>query len=225
MGTINSLLLLLGAVAIVTSVEAQSPPVATSGKETPTVKVMVASLKPGDLREYPELSKPLRQLIDTGLALTSKELGYHYGSCDPATGGMDCSGTVYHTLQALGLKPPRSSFDMYRWLVDKGVFHSAEGATRAEDPAFAQLQPGDLLFWQGTYDTSGRTPPISHVMIYFGTLKADGKPVVFGASSGRRYRGRAIHGVSVFDLGLPAAESKSRFVGYGPIPGLAKAKP
>ena len=62
-------------------------------------------------------------------------------------------------------------------------------------------------------------------MIYFGTLKSDGKPVVFGASSGRRYRGRAIHGVSVFDLGLPAAESKSRFVGYGPIPGLAQAKP
>ena len=94
--------------------------------------------------------------------------------------------------------------------------------TTTEDPVFADLKPGDLLFWEGTYETGERLPAISHVMIYLGTLKEDGEGVVFGASSGRRYRGKTIHGVSVFDWDVPDGESKSRFVGFGPIPGLRR---
>jgi hypothetical protein len=96
--------------------------------------------------------------------------------------------------------------------------------TSTEDPVFAKLKPGDLLFWEGTYDSGERDPPISHVMIFLGTLKADGKGVMFGASSGRRYRGKTIHGVSVFDWEVPQEDSDSKFVAYGPIPGLRSGR-
>lgn len=194
-----------------------------NGKEPK--KVSVASLKPRDLNEFDALPKTVQQLIRNGLDLTGKKLGYTFGSADPKRGGMDCSGTVYHTLQSIGVKPPRSSYDMYQWVKGAGLLREALGVSKLTDPAFSRIKPGDLLFWQGTYDTGGKNPPISHVMIYIGTLKKDGHPVVFGASSGRRYRGKAIHGVSVFDLGLPSPGSKASFVGYGPIPGLDQPRP
>jgi hypothetical protein len=62
-------------------------------------------------------------------------------------------------------------------------------------------------------------------MIYLGTLKADGKGVVFGASDGRRFRGKKITGVSVFDWRVPPSSSTSKFVGFAPIPDLVKETP
>jgi hypothetical protein len=44
---------------------------------------------------------------------------------------------------------------------------------------------------------------------------------MFGASDGRPYEGKPQCGVSVFDFRMPAAGGKARFVGYGPVPGLA----
>ncbi|HRQ90809.1 MAG TPA: hypothetical protein PLA50_18615, partial [Bacteroidia bacterium] len=47
-------------------------------------------------------------------------------------------------------------------------------------------------------------------------------------SDGRRYRGKRISGVSVFDWEVPKEDSDSKFVGYGPIPGFRvepKAEP
>jgi hypothetical protein len=59
-------------------------------------------------------------------------------------------------------------------------------------------------------------------MIYLGHLKSNGKPVMVGSSSGRYFAGKARHGVSVFDFDLPSGTGASKFVGYGPVPGLAK---
>ncbi len=182
--------------------------------------VSVASIKADDLVEYSKQPEKIQALIDYVLGLTQKNLGYQYGSNTPSRGGMDCSGTIQHALIGVGVSVPRSSYTQYQWAVKEGVLKMVSGVHSVEDPALKDLKPGDLLFWTGTYSTKDRNPPISHVMIYLGTLKSDGKQVMFGASSGRRYRGKKIHGVSVFDFKVPSAESKSRFVAFGSVPGL-----
>jgi len=181
----------------------------------------VASINPDDLVEYNDAPEKIRGLIEFALGLTEKELGYTFGSNSPDKGGLDCSGTVQHTLTEAGVKGvPRSSYRIYQWANDAGKLTSTRGVSSTNDPVFENLQPGDLLFWEGTYATADRIPPISHVKLYLGTSKKDGKGVVFGASNGRRFRGKKIHGVCVFDWVVPSATSKSRFVAYGPVPGL-----
>jgi hypothetical protein len=173
----------------------------------------VASLKPEALVEYAAQPGTRQQLFRAALALTEKNLGYLFGSAEPARGGMDCSGTIHYVLRQFGWKDvPRDSTGQFQWL-------RAAGTLRTPDASFStkKLTPGDLLFWTGTYDTApaGR---ISHVMLYLGTEKATGKPVMWGSSDGRPYGGRKRYGVSVFEFRLPKPESKSRFVGYGALP-------
>jgi hypothetical protein len=52
------------------------------------------TLSPDEIIEYDTYPPKVRQIIDTGLALTKQNLGYTYGSADPANGGMDCSGFI-----------------------------------------------------------------------------------------------------------------------------------
>ncbi len=183
----------------------------------------VATISASDLVEYESQPASVKELINTALALTKRKLSYTYGSNSPSNSGMDCSGTVQHTLKLMAEgEVPRSSYGMYHWVKDSGHLVETTGVTETTDTVFTDLKPGDLLFWVGTDTTKGRVPPISHVMVYLGTLKKDGKGVVFGASSGRRYRGKRIHGVSVFDWKVPSKSSKAKFVGYGPVPGLVK---
>lgn len=182
---------------------------------------VVESLDPGDIVEYAKAPSEVRSLIETSLRLTRKNLGYRFGSHDVAKGGMDCSGTVYRVLSDLGLQPPRSSRAIFRWVEEAKTLHRVPAGTGSlGHDSFEQLSPGDLVFWSGTYNTGKGADAISHVMIYLGTSRLDGKPVLFGASSGRRFRGTRIHGVSVFDFQLPSKGSRSVFVGYGAIPGL-----
>ena len=94
-------------------------------------------------------------------------------------------------------------------------------ASSLDHSQFAKLKPGDLLFWSGTYEIK-RKIAVTHVMIYLGEL-TNGKKVMFGASSGRRYNGRARHGVSVFDFTLPRKGAKAKFVGHGAIPELRQS--
>lgn len=181
----------------------------------------VATINPSDLVEYETQPSAVKVLIERALALTKKELAYTYGSNSPSNRGMDCSGSVQYTLQTMAEGDvPRSSYAMYHWVKESGKLVDTPDVTEPTDPVFELLNPGDLLFWIGTHTTSGRVPPISHVMVYLGTLKEDGQGVVFGASSGRRYRGKKIHGVSVFDWKVPSKSSSAKFVGFGPIPGL-----
>jgi cell wall-associated NlpC family hydrolase len=184
------------------------------------------SLSPDEIAEYDSYPPKVRQIVDTGLALTKQNLGYTYGSADPKNGGMDCSGFIYYVLQQNGLPDvPRESSQQYVWVRKAGNFNAV--LSRHEDSfEFDALKPGDLLFWRGTYNID-RDPPITHAMIYLGREKRTKKRVMVGSSDGRTYDGKQRWGVSVFDFKLPPPPKSSDakispvFVGYGRIPGLS----
>jgi cell wall-associated NlpC family hydrolase len=195
----------------------------------------VATLAASDLREYAAQSPQVKHLLDSALALTKLDLSYKYGSSDPKEGGMDCSGTIYYLLNQAGLKDvPRDSSEMYKWVWTRSRF-VAVNSSNPDTFEFALLRPGDLLFWTGTYRID-RDPPVTHVMIYLGINRHSGRRVMVGASEGRQFEGKSRYGVSVFDFVLPRKEGtsdiqgeagsgtdlKSRFIGYGPIPGLGE---
>ncbi len=189
------------------------------GQAEPEAPV-TSSVTAEQLTEYDTLTPAQKMVIDHALNLTTMNLGYLYGSADPARGGMDCSGTIQHLLQKQAQLSgvPRQANHFYRWVWKDSVFH-AVNSTQADGFEWKHLTPGDLLFWSGTYEID-RDPPVTHVMLYLGTLKESGKRVMFGASSGRYYGREPQHGVSVFNFDLPREGSTSRFLGYGSIPGL-----
>ncbi len=187
---------------------------------------VVSTIEPIDLVEYEQQPPAIQALIRDSLALTKKDLAYTFGSATPSKGGMDCSGTIHHLLTTQGVeKPPRMSHTIYLWLEEHSKMNKLEHVYKPTHPALRGIQPGDLVFWEGTYSVADRNPPISHVMLYLGTLKSDGQGVLFGASSGRRFRGKKIHGVSVFDFKVPTETSKAKLVGYGTIPGMRPVAP
>ena len=77
-----------------------------------------------------------------------KYLGTRYVSGGASPSGFDCSGYVYYVLKQLGYAPYRTPADQY-----------AMGTSVSK----ANLKPGDIVFFAGTY-ASG----ISHVGIYAG---------------------------------------------------------
>ena len=179
-------------------------------------------LAPSDIEEFEEYPEPVRELLEKALELTRQNLGYRFGSSDPALGGMDCSGTIFYLLRDVGLSDvPRSSEEIYKWVLKEGTLQPVN-ARSLESRSFDSLRPGDLLFWTGTYSAGGRNV-VTHVMIYLGRAKSDGLPLMVGSSDGRTYRGKKCFGVSVFDFRLPKEESRSRFVGFAKIPGLEEA--
>jgi peptidoglycan DL-endopeptidase CwlO len=183
----------------------------------------VATLSPSDVEDYAAQPAAVQRLLAHALELTTRNLSYQYGSSDPTSGGMDCSGTVYYLLLDAGIKnPPRDASEMYRWVWTESRFQAVESVS-ADSFEYSRLKPGDLLFWTGTYDVT-RDPPITHVMIYLGISRLTGRRVMVGASDGRRFNGVSRYGVSVFDMELPRHEAgdsgTSRFIGYGPVPGL-----
>jgi peptidoglycan DL-endopeptidase CwlO len=185
------------------------------------------TLTPDEISGYDNYSQKVRQIIDTGLELTKQDLGYNYGSADPANGGMDCSGFIYYLLNQNGFKDvPRDSSQQYVWVRKAGNFNAV--LSRKEDTyELDALKPGDLLFWSGTYNID-RDPPITHTMIYLGREKRTKKRVMVGSSDGRTYDGKQRFGVSVFDFKMPPppnsgdAKISPAFVGYGRIPGLSE---
>ena len=154
----------------------------------------VSSLKPEAIREFAELTPGVQDLLRYALSLTERNLAYQYGSADPEQGGMDCSGTVSHILRHQGFDSPRQSNEIYLWLEKEGNLRRLRSPKNLDDRGFAGLRPGDVLFWEGTYEVGERKPPTSHVMIYLGHLKSNGKPVMVGSSSGRYFAGKARHG-------------------------------
>ena len=182
------------------------------------------SLSPDAIEGYEKYPAKVRQILEAGLALTRENLGYTYGSADPANGGMDCSGFVYYVLQQNGFPDvPRDSSQQYVWVRKAGNFNAV--LSQKEDSfEFNDLKPGDLLFWRGTYNID-RDPPITHTMIYLGREKRTKKRVMVGSSDGRTYDGKQRWGVSVFDFKMPPppksgdAKISPVFVGYGQIPG------
>ena len=170
-----------------------------------------------DLDLDPHPSPYARALVQRALALSALGLRYTYGSADPGQGGMDCSGTIQHLLLSAGWKDvPRQANTIYAWVWQTGRFH-AVNSFRLDSFEFTHLRPGDLLFWSGTYEIQ-REPPVTHVMLYLGRRTHDQRPLMFGASEGRPFEGRARRGVGVFDFVLPRPGSPGRFLGYGSIP-------
>jgi cell wall-associated NlpC family hydrolase len=198
-----------------------------TAKSTPEKKgAPDVTLSPDEIMGYDNYPAKVRQILDAGLALTKQNLGYTYGSADPANGGMDCSGFIYYLLTGNGFKDvPRDSSQQYVWVRKAGDFNAV--LSRKEDTfELDALKPGDLLFWSGTYKID-RDPPITHTMIYLGREKRTKKRVMLGSSDGRTYDGKQRFGVSVFDFKMPPppnsgdAKISPVFVGYGRIPGLS----
>ena len=200
---------------------AETPEAGRGKKGWPNV-----TLAPDAIERYADYPPKIRQILDTGLALTKENLTYTYGSADPASGGMDCSGFIYYVLKQNGFSDvPRDSSQQYSWVRKAGDFYAV--LSRKEDSfEFDDLKPGDLLFWRGTYNVD-RDPPITHTMIYLGREKRTNKRIMIGSSDGRTYDGKQRWGVSVFDFKMPPppksgdAQISPMFVGYGRIPGLS----
>jgi cell wall-associated NlpC family hydrolase len=186
-----------------------------------------ATISPNEIKGYDDNPPKVRQIIEYGLDLTKQNLDYKYGSADPANGGMDCSGFIYHVLQQNGFTDvPRDSSQQYVWVRKEGNFHAV--LSRHEDSfELDALKPGDLLFWTGTYKID-RDPPVTHTMIYLGREKGTNKRIMVGASDGRTYDGKQRFGVSIFDFKSSKppdgndAKLSPLFVGYGRIPGLSE---
>jgi peptidoglycan DL-endopeptidase CwlO len=204
-----------------TASPSRSPHPAAEKRGAPNV-----TLSPDEIGDYDAFPPNVRQIIDAGLELTKQNLGYTYGSADPANGGMDCSGFIYFVLNQNGFKDvPRDSSQQYVWVRKAGNFNAV--LSRHEDSfELDALKPGDLLFWSGTYNVD-RDPPVTHTMIYLGREKRTKKRVMLGSSDGRTYDGKQRFGVSVFDFKMPPppnsgdAKISPVFVGYGRIPGLS----
>jgi cell wall-associated NlpC family hydrolase len=186
-----------------------------------------ATLSPEAINGFEKYPPKVQRLLNSALELTTRNLDYKYGSADPDTGGMDCSGFVYFVLKQNGVdNVPRDSSEQYVWLRRAGRFEPV--VSQKEDSfEFDNLKPGDLLFWTGTYAIQ-RDPPITHAMIYLGREKKTGARVMVGASDGRTYQSQQRFGVSVFDFKMPRVDkgevedgkAHPRFVGYAHIPGL-----
>lgn len=176
------------------------------------------TINPDSLIEFKLYPTRVQHLLSVALKLAGRNIHYQYGSANPSMGGMDCSGTIYYLLNSMNIKnPPRSSYELYQWIQQKGHFYPIT-TTQFDNSEWSHLKPGDLLFWAGTYKT-GYTPNVSHTMIYLGKNKL-GQPLMIGASDGRTYKNRSIYGVSIFDFKLPTKTSNSVFLGYSCIPDI-----
>jgi cell wall-associated NlpC family hydrolase len=219
-----------GETATPSPTETPPPTLTPSPTEHPTPEkkgAPNATISPNEIKGYDDNPPKVRQIIEYGLDLTKQNLDYKYGSADPANGGMDCSGFIYHVLQQNGFTDvPRDSSQQYFWVRKEGNFHAV--LSRHEDSfELDALKPGDLLFWTGTYKID-RDPPVTHTMIYLGREKGTNKRIMVGASDGRTYDGKQRFGVSIFDFKLSKppdgndAKLSPLFVGYGRIPGLSE---
>lgn len=181
-------------------------------------------LDPAELKGFDELAEPRQKLIKAAIE-TSKEvegMPYLYGGNGPKDGGFDCSGAIHYVLRKAGLAPPRTSADQYIWVKENSQLHPvANAAVDTDDGSFSELKPGDLVFWTGTYEpTDDRLVKITHVAIFLGFEKKDGRAVMINATDGRSYRGKKGNGFGVYDFRVPRKGSKGRMVGYGTPPGL-----
>jgi len=140
------------------------------------------------------------------------QVPYKLGAATPQE-GMDCSGAVTYLLGLAGVTPPRSSAAMYTWLAQTPTFVTVPADAKDISHAIYQkLRPGDLIFWAKQDGT------VSHVHLFLGKEKSDGRWVMIGSSEGRSYRGVKRSGFGIVDFRVPRAGSATRIIGFGPAP-------
>ncbi len=192
----------------------------------PDPKTLPANIQTRELVEFESLSEDRRKLIEVAIAIATDSpwLPYLPGGDSPSDGGFDCSGATYFMMSQAGLDPPRSSGWQMDWLKENGRLHTvtADARDRTHE-SFANLLPGDLLFW--AREGPDRKMRVHHVAMYLGTEKRDGRPVMIGSTDGRSYRGQVANGYGVHDFRIPAKESLSMLIGYGTPPGIARDAP
>src|SRR2546421_163621 len=90
-------------------------PTATPEKSpSPKKKGAPATISASEIADYAKYPEHIRNVIDMALQLTTRNLDYKYGSADPASGGMDCSGFVFYVLTENGVRDvPRDSSQQY----------------------------------------------------------------------------------------------------------------
>jgi cell wall-associated NlpC family hydrolase len=167
---------------------------------------------------HDDLAQDRRALLERSLAFLKENpaVPYKLGSADAT--GMDCSGAIFFLLKQAGQEPPRSAHEQYLWLKKLGRFTEVPTDARdATHPAFAALQPGDLVFWAHDVPDAPDPPHASHVHLYLGK-EADGHAIMIGSSEGRSYRHHKINGFGITDFHISPAGSPTRIIGYGPPP-------
>lgn len=129
------------------------------------------------------------RLIKAARQLAALGIGYNEEWTPPGQNEpwvMDCSNTVrflYRYAAAIDLG--RTASDQYYNLrLQKKAWIVPLDAENKPDRAFLKkyLQPGDLLFWENTYEPK-RLPPITHVMIFLGT-NDQGQWIMAGSQEG-----------------------------------------
>ncbi len=213
--------------------EAAPSKVGDPATKTAPATAAVSTIDPAEIEGFDANPEPIRKLLTAALDLTRRNLTYTYGSTDPASGGMDCSGTVYFLLKQAGFTDvPRQANEQYDWVRAKSHFYAVL-SKKQDNFELREMRPGDLLFWTGTARVD-RDPPVTHTMVYLGKRKSDGHRLMVGSSDGRPYDGQRRNGVSVFDFKMPAAKNGDAadaatstapdhapdFSGYGPVPGM-----
>jgi cell wall-associated NlpC family hydrolase len=165
---------------------------------------------------WPEgFAKERRALLERALAFlkANPEVPYKLGSADAT--GMDCSGAIYFLFKEAGVELPRSAHGQYEWMKREGRLTEVPASARKEDdPVFAKLEPGDLVFYAHDGPDAPAELRVSHVHLYLGK-EADGHAIMIGSSEGRSYRGKKVNGFGITDYHVPAAGSKTRMVAYG----------
>ncbi|MES2997359.1 MAG: NlpC/P60 family protein [Verrucomicrobiota bacterium] len=181
-----------------------------------------ATLATTDLKEFPDLPADRKKLIAAALeeAKPDRWLKYKMAGDDPAEGGFDCSGAMYFVMRKLRMDPPRTAAGQLEWLEKNDRLHVPPTRVPAPDDAFFKdLTPGDLLFWG--HSAEGDNPQVvTHVAMYLGREKKDGRKVMINATDGRSYRGEKANGYGVYDFYLPHENSRALFLGYGTPPGI-----
>ena len=117
-----------------------------SASPSPKKKGAPATISASEISGYENYPENVRKIVDTALELTTRNLDYKYGSADPASGGMDCSGFVFYVLTQNGVRDvPRDSSQQYVWLRKAGTFKAVN--SRQEDTfELDELVPGRSSF-------------------------------------------------------------------------------
>src|SRR5256714_14095320 len=83
------------------------------------------TLSPEAIANFETYPPKVQKLLTSALELTTRNLDYKYGSADPSSGGMDCSGFVYYVLKQNEVADaPRDSSQQYVWLRRARQFES-----------------------------------------------------------------------------------------------------